>query len=78
MGPFEQIGKTIIKSICYEKPHRQKGHQLYDRLKGDGRYQSLVPFGGIHMTRAEKNGKNGQHQGDIKGRIAKDRYIGES
>ena len=78
MSLVEQIGKAIIQSIGYEKPHRQEGHKLYDRLKGNGRYQSLVPFGGVHMTRAEKNGENGQHQSDIKGRIAKHRNVCES
>ena len=78
MGLFEQIGKTVIKSIGYEKSHPQEGHQLYDRLKGNGRHQSLVPFGGIQMTRAEKNSKNGQHHGHIKGGIAQHRYTGES
>ena len=69
LGLVEQVGKAVIQAEGDEQADRQKGHQLDDRLEGDGRHHALVTLTGIEVPGAEQDGEGRQQQGHVEGRV---------
>ena len=63
-GLREQGGRPLEQHEGDEDTHRQKRHQLDQRLDRNGRDHSLVALAGIQMPSAEQNDEHGQYHGD--------------
>ena len=75
-GAGKHIAQAIKQAPHHKAPHRQKGHQLDDRLEGNGRHHALVAFGAVQVPRTKHHGETRQHHGHIKSRVLRPVHIG--
>lgn len=63
------VHSLLAQPVHGKQPHRHQGQQLDDRFKRHGQHQAGAVLGGIHLARAEQNGKQGHDGRHIQGRV---------
>jgi len=76
--PVEYVNKSVEEEVGYIDPHGQERKQLYDRLEGNGRNESLMAHLGGKGARAEKDAEGADENRKQQSGIIHDEGVPES